>query len=72
MAGNNGGGATVGAKEQVAVGVIAMGVFTIFLPNAIVGIVEPDNAYITLWAMNVLGGIFTVLAGIAVWRLPEL
>ncbi|MFM2105344.1 MAG: hypothetical protein RL338_376 [Chloroflexota bacterium] len=72
MAGNGNGGATVGPKEQVAVGVIAMGIFTIFLPNAIVNIVEPDNAYITLWAMNVLGGLFTVLAGIAVLRLKEL
>jgi hypothetical protein len=65
------GRATVGPREAAAAGVIAMGIFTIFLPGAVSSIVSPDQAFITLWAMNVLAGLFIIGTGIAVLRARE-
>jgi hypothetical protein len=65
------GGATVGPREAAAAGVIAMGIFTIFLPAAVASIVDPAQAYVALWAMNVLGGLFIIGTGIAVLRARE-
>ena len=67
----SGGGATVGPKEAAAAGVIAMGIFTIFLPGAVASIVDPAQSFLALWAMNVLAGVFIIGAGIAVLRARE-
>lgn len=67
---------TVGPKESVAVGVIAMGILTVFMPWFIPAALEAWGAssdqYLALWGSNVLMGIVTILAGISVWRLREL
>jgi hypothetical protein len=62
---------TVGPKEGAAAGVIAMGIFTMFLPGAVTSIVDPAQAFIALWAMNVLAGLFIIGTGIAVLRARE-
>jgi hypothetical protein len=69
----NSGGATVGPREAAAVGVIAMGVFILALPFAVASIkVEAaDQAFPTLAAMNVLAGLFTLGAGVAVIRAKD-
>lgn len=64
-------GRTVGPKEQVGAGVLAMGIFVIVLPFAVAEAVSADSAFITLWAMNVLAGLFLIGASIAVFRLKE-
>lgn len=64
-------GRTVGPKEQVGAGVLAMGIFVIVLPFAVAEAVAADSAFITLWAMNVLAGLFLIGASIAVFRLRE-
>jgi len=69
----NSGGATVGPREAAAVGVIAMGVFILALPFAVANIkvVAADQAFPTLAAMNVLAGLFTLGAGVAVIRAKD-
>jgi hypothetical protein len=62
---------TVGQKEGAAAGVIALGILTIFLPGAVTSIVDPAQALMAVWGMNVLAGIFIVGAGIAVLRARE-
>lgn len=67
---------TVGPKESVAVGVIAMGILTAVMPYAIPLALEAwgsgSDMYLALFGSNVLIGVVTVLAGISVWRLREL
>jgi hypothetical protein len=62
---------TVGQKEAAAAGVIALGILTILLPGAVTSIVDPAQAFIALWGMNVLAGIFIIGTGIAVIRARE-
>jgi len=66
-------GATVGPREAAAVGVIAMGIFVIALPFAAsaIKIDAPDQAFPMLAAMNVLAGLFTLGAGVAVIRAKD-
>jgi len=67
------GGATVGPREAAAVGVLAMGMFILVLPFAVgsIKIDAPDQAFPTLAAMNVLAGLFTLGAGVAVIRAKD-
>ena len=62
---------TVGQREGIAAGVIAMGVLTVFLPGAVTSIVDPAQALMALWGMNVLFGVFIIAMGIAVIRARE-
>ena len=66
-------GATVGPREAAAVGVIAMGIFVLVLPLAVASI-KPDGgdaAFVTLSAMEILAGLFTLGAGVAVIRAKD-
>lgn len=76
MSEQSGGPRTVGPKESVAVGVIAMGILTVMMPWALPLALEAWGAssdqYLALWGSNVLIGIVTVLSGISVWRLKDL
>ena len=66
-------GATVGPREAAAVGVIARGIFVIALPFAVINIKTDggDAAFVTLAAMNILAGLFTLGAGVAVIRAKD-
>jgi hypothetical protein len=61
---------TVGPKEGAVAGVIAMGIFTVFIPMGVINF-NPADPFLTLWAMNVLVGCFTIGSGIAVLRAKD-
>lgn len=63
---------TVGPKEGAVAGVIAMGIFTMFIPMGVIGFQGvAETNFLTLWAMNVLIGAFTIGSGIAVLRAKD-
>lgn len=63
-------GRTVGPKEQAGVGVIALGILTLFLPWAANAIADLDfidsEAFAILTGSVMVVGLFVVAAGIAI------
>jgi hypothetical protein len=63
------GGPTVGVKEQLGVGVIALGLFALLTPwasTAIADTVKGSNAYSILAGSVLVLGLFILAAGIAI------
>ena len=63
---------TVGPRDGVGAGIIALGVLAIAMPFAVDGLVEtPEQAATVLAGMSVLLGIFVVVAGLLSFRIRD-
>jgi hypothetical protein len=63
---------TVGPRDGLGAGIIALGILGIAMPFAIEGIVEtPDQAALVLAGMSVLLGAFIVVAGVLSFRIRD-
>jgi hypothetical protein len=63
---------TVGPRDGLGAGIIALGILAIAMPFAIEGIVEtPDQAALVLAGMSVLLGAFIVVAGVLSFRIRD-
>ena len=63
---------TVGPRDGLGAGIIALGVLGIAMPFAVDGLVEtPDQAAAVLAGMSVLLGIFIVIAGLLSVRIRD-
>jgi hypothetical protein len=63
---------TVGPRDGLGAGIIALGILGIAMPFAVDGLVEtPDQAAAVLAGMSVLLGIFIVIAGLLSFRIRD-
>lgn len=63
---------TVGPRDGLGAGIIALGILAIAMPFAIEGLVEtPDQAALVLAGMSVLLGAFIVVAGVLSFRIRD-
>ena len=63
---------TVGPRDGLGAGIIALGVLGIAMPFAVDGLVEtPDQAAAVLAGRSVLLGIFIVIAGLLSFRIRD-
>jgi hypothetical protein len=63
---------TVGPRDGLGAGIIALGVLGIAMPFAVDGLVEtPDQAAAVLAGMSILLGIFIVIAGLLSFRIRD-
>lgn len=63
---------TVGPRDGLDAGIIALGILAIAMPFAIEGLVEtPDQAALVLAGMSVLLGAFIVVAGVLSFRIRD-
>lgn len=63
---------TVGPREGLGAGIIALGILAIAMPFAVDGLVEtPDQAATVLAGMSVLLGVFIVVAGLLSFRIRD-
>jgi hypothetical protein len=65
---------TVGPREGLAAGIIALGVLAIAMPFAVAQIPEiasADQAALVLAGMSVLLGVFVVIAGLLSFRIRD-
>ena len=63
---------TVGPREGLGAGIIAIGVLAIAMPFAVDALVDtPDQAAAILAGMSILLGVFVVIAGLASFRIRD-
>jgi hypothetical protein len=63
---------TVGPRDGLGAGIIALGILAIAMPFAVDGLVDtPDQTALVLAGMSVLLGIFVVLAGLLSFRIRD-
>ncbi|HEX2470395.1 MAG TPA: hypothetical protein VHK05_07390 [Candidatus Limnocylindrales bacterium] len=63
---------TVGPRDGLGAGIIALGILGIAMPFAVDGLVEtPDQAAAVLAGMSILLGIFIVIAGLLSFRIRD-
>jgi hypothetical protein len=63
---------TVGPREGLGAGIIAIGVLAIAMPFAVDALVDsPDQAAAILAGMSILLGAFVVIAGLASFRIRD-
>jgi hypothetical protein len=63
---------TVGPRDGLGAGIIALGILGIAMPFAVDGLVEtPDQAAAVLAGMSILLGIFIVIAGLLSFRVRD-
>lgn len=63
---------TVGPRDGLGAGIIALGFLAIAMPFAIGGLVEtPDRAALALAGMSVLLGVFVIVAGLLSLRIRD-
>jgi hypothetical protein len=63
---------TVGPREGLGAGIIAIGILAIAMPFAVDALVDtPDQAAAILAGMSILLGVFVVIAGLASFRIRD-
>lgn len=63
---------TVGPREGLGAGIIAIGILAMSMPFAVDALTDtPDQAAAILAGMSILLGIFVVIAGLASFRIRD-
>jgi hypothetical protein len=63
---------TVGPREGLGAGIIAMGILALAMPFAVDALTDtPDQAAAILAGMSILLGIFVIIAGLASFRIRD-